>query len=64
MDTDLTSLPGKIASDFVYSNDASRGAPITIWVVGDLDSVDGRRVAKDALRHLQVSFVFHLNRLE
>lgn len=53
---DSTSLPGKIASDFVYSNDATRGTPITMWVVGDLDSAEGRRVAKDALRHLQVSW--------
>lgn len=56
LDTDLTSLSGKLASDFVYSNDASRGTPISIWVVGDVDSAEGRRVSKDALRHLQVSF--------
>jgi UDP-glucose:glycoprotein glucosyltransferase len=55
LDTDLTSLPGKIASDFVYSGDASRGTPISMWVIGDLDATAGRRVAKDALRHLQVS---------
>lgn len=52
---DSTTLPGKIASDFVYSADASRGTPVTIWVIGDLDSAGGRRVAKDALRHLSVS---------
>lgn len=28
---------------------------MTIWVVGDLDSSEGRRVVKDALRHLMVS---------
>lgn len=57
---DLITLNGKIASDFVYSNDASRGAPITMWVVGDLDSREGRRVTKDALRHLQVGRCYSL----
>ncbi|ORY32220.1 UDP-glucose:Glyco protein glucosyltransferase-domain-containing protein [Naematelia encephala] len=42
----------KLESDFIYT-DSERGAPISMWVVGDLDSPEGRRVVRDALRHLQ-----------
>ncbi|KAK8869940.1 hypothetical protein IAR55_000508 [Kwoniella newhampshirensis] len=41
----------KLTSDFVYA-DGDRGAPITMWVVGDLDTAEGQRVVMDALRHL------------
>ena len=35
-------------------DDQSRGAPVTMWVVGDLDSPEGQRQVKDNLRHLPV----------
>ncbi|WWD15785.1 hypothetical protein CI109_100209 [Kwoniella shandongensis] len=42
----------KLTSEFVYA-DGDRGAPITMWVVGDLDTAEGKRVVTDALKHLQ-----------
>ena len=35
--------------------DESRGAPITIWIIGDLDSAESRAIIEDGLIHLQVS---------
>lgn len=32
---------------------------MTMWVIGDLDSVDGRRQVEDNLRHLTVSSLSH-----
>ncbi|KAL7422173.1 killer toxin resistant protein [Cryptotrichosporon argae] len=43
----------RLTTDFMYNGSPNRGAPITFWVVGDLDSPDGYRVIRDALRHLQ-----------
>lgn len=43
---------GKLASQFLYPRGASRGSPLTTWVVGDLDSPDSIRVIRDAIRHL------------
>jgi len=36
------------------SDNAERAAPITMWVVGDLDSPEGQVTVKNALKHLQV----------
>ncbi|WVQ78198.1 hypothetical protein IAT38_000281 [Cryptococcus sp. DSM 104549] len=41
-----------LTSDFVYP-EGERGTPITMWVVGNLDSAEGARVVKDALGHLK-----------
>lgn len=66
----MSSMPAQIASkDFIYtraftvphaelpltSADRTRGTPITIWIIGDLDSVAGRALIDDALTHQQVS---------
>nr|XP_018263998.1 UDP-glucose:glycoprotein glucosyltransferase [Kwoniella dejecticola CBS 10117]OBR86156.1 UDP-glucose:glycoprotein glucosyltransferase [Kwoniella dejecticola CBS 10117] len=42
----------RLTTDFVYP--AGEGVtPVTMWVIGDLDTSDGRRVVEDALKHLQ-----------
>ncbi|KAK4688056.1 UDP-glucose:glycoprotein glucosyltransferase, partial [Tremellales sp. Uapishka_1] len=41
----------RLASDFVYASNG-RGSPLTIWIVGDLDSSEALPVVKDALAHL------------
>jgi UDP-glucose:glycoprotein glucosyltransferase len=34
-------------------DDPAQATPVSMWVIGDLDSADGFRVVKDALQHLQ-----------
>jgi len=34
-------------------DDPAQASPVSMWVIGDLDSPEGFRLAKDALRHLQ-----------
>jgi UDP-glucose:glycoprotein glucosyltransferase len=34
-------------------DDPAQATPVSMWVIGDLDSPDGFRVVKDALKHLQ-----------
>ncbi|WVQ98589.1 hypothetical protein IAU59_005718 [Kwoniella sp. CBS 9459] len=42
----------RLTEDFVYP-EGDRGTPITMWVVGDLDTKEGQKVVEDVLRHLQ-----------
>ena len=45
-----------LSSDLAdLSAEKNRGAPITMWIVGDLDSLDGQAMINDALTHVQVS---------
>ncbi|WVQ71501.1 hypothetical protein IAR50_001039 [Cryptococcus sp. DSM 104548] len=41
-----------IGGDFVYA-EGDRGAPLTMWIVGDLDSAEGIEMVKNGLLHLQ-----------
>jgi UDP-glucose:glycoprotein glucosyltransferase len=34
---------------------SDRGAPVTMWLIGDLDTSDAQKIALDALAHLQVN---------
>jgi UDP-glucose:glycoprotein glucosyltransferase len=60
----------KLAHDFIYNRktslgplelsltlaaNESRGAPVSTWIVGDLDSAEGREIIDLAMRHLLVS---------
>ncbi|WVQ70245.1 uncharacterized protein L199_008471 [Kwoniella botswanensis] len=42
----------RLMNDFVYPG-GEGVTPVTIWVVGDLDSKEGQQVVEDALRHVQ-----------
>ncbi|WWC85342.1 uncharacterized protein L201_000205 [Kwoniella dendrophila CBS 6074] len=42
----------RLSTDFVYPG-GEGVTPVTIWVVGDLDTEDGRKVVQDALKHLE-----------
>ncbi|WVF72342.1 hypothetical protein IAT40_007156 [Kwoniella sp. CBS 6097] len=42
----------RLTEDFIYP-EGDRGTPITMWIVGDLDTKEGQKAVEDALRHLQ-----------
>ncbi|CAK9782754.1 hypothetical protein CC85DRAFT_260485 [Cutaneotrichosporon oleaginosum] len=53
-----------LAKQFIYPVDASRATPLSVWVVGDLDSKEGHALLEGALRNIdreggatRVSFV-------
>ncbi|ODO11431.1 hypothetical protein I350_00211 [Cryptococcus amylolentus CBS 6273] len=41
-----------IGADFVYA-EGTRGSPLTMWIIGDLDSADAIETVKNGLLHLQ-----------
>ncbi|BEI94341.1 uncharacterized protein CcaverHIS019_0608000 [Cutaneotrichosporon cavernicola] len=53
-----------LAKQFIYPKEATRATPLSIWIVGDLDSKDGHALLEGALRNIdregsatRVSFV-------
>ncbi|KAK6902778.1 hypothetical protein I203_108037 [Kwoniella mangroviensis CBS 8507] len=42
----------RLMNDFVYPG-GEGVTPVTMWVIGDLDSKEGQKVVEDALRHVQ-----------
>ncbi|OXG53132.1 UDP-glucose:glycoprotein glucosyltransferase [Cryptococcus neoformans] len=45
-------IEGKLSGEFVYP-DGERGTPISMWIIGDLDSPEGLEIVKNGLQHLQ-----------
>ncbi|KJE01643.1 UDP-glucose:glycoprotein glucosyltransferase [Cryptococcus gattii NT-10] len=45
-------IEGKLSGEFVYP-DGERGTPVTMWIIGDLDSSEGLETVKNGLQHLQ-----------
>ncbi|WVR05054.1 hypothetical protein IAU60_002066 [Kwoniella sp. DSM 27419] len=45
-------ITNRLTTDLVYP-EGSRGTPVTMWVVGDLDTRAGQDVVEQALRHLK-----------
>lgn len=42
-----------IDTEFMYPDAEDAGTPLTTWIVGDLDSDDGRSLVLDAVKHIQ-----------
>ncbi|WVN85210.1 uncharacterized protein L203_100355 [Cryptococcus depauperatus CBS 7841] len=45
-------VESKLGTAFIYP-EGDRGTPISMWIIGNLDSEEGREMAKTALKHLQ-----------